>query len=143
MKHKTYMVLLVDREHAKMFTLLNGAVLLLKEMKADYVPKTVKHVGDVRDARDQASRHVELFLNKHLTRVGKEAELFATENNIEVVLIGTHKPLFGKVKKNLPEALMKKVRQEFVTELKGPFGEILKKVNEEIVSFEEVKIDEE
>ena len=31
---------------------------------------------------------------------------------------------------------------EFVTELKGPFGDILKKVEKEIRNFEEVKIDE-
>lgn len=136
------MVLLVDREHAKMFVLFNGAVMDVKELKDDYVRKIVKHVGDIRDARDQASRHVELLLSRHLTRVGKEAALFVKENNADVVLIGTHKPLFGKVRKNLPESFNKKVRQEFVVSLKEPFGDILKKVEKEIQNFEEVKIDE-
>lgn len=110
----------------------------VKELKDDYVPKIVKHMGDIRDARDQASRHVELLLDRHLTRVEKESSLFFKENNADVVLIGTHKPLFGKVRKNLPETLNKRVRQEFVVSLKEPFGDILKKVEKERVSFEEV-----
>ncbi|MEK7605820.1 MAG: hypothetical protein AAB478_04860 [Patescibacteria group bacterium] len=142
MKYKTYLVLLVDREHAQIFLLLNGAVGQMKELKDDYVRKTVKHVGGVRDARDKVSRRIELQLTRHLTNAGEQAGLFAEQNGIDALVIGTHKPLFGKIKKNLPDSLRKKLMIEFVTELKGPFGDILKKVEKEIRNFEEVKIDE-
>ncbi|MBI5044789.1 MAG: hypothetical protein HZC02_02585 [Candidatus Levybacteria bacterium] len=143
MKHKTYLVLLVDRVHAKMFVLLNDSVKEVLDLKEDYVPQTVKHIHGERDARDNASRHIELLLSRHLHKVAKEAYLFANKHTIDALVIGTHKPLFGKIKDHLSESLNKKLLFEFPIDLKVSFGEIVKKVKNEIKSFEEVKIDEE
>lgn len=142
MKNKKYMVLLVDRNRANMFTLLDGVVGKKEVLTDDDTPQKVKHGDDTWDSEDKIFRHIEDHLHRHLQKVGKHAFTFAKENRTAGLIIGGHKPLFSKVEKNLPAALSKKVTGTFVTELKAPFGEILKRAKkciDRIEREEEIK----
>ena len=125
MKNKTYMVLLVDRQKAKMFTLVDGAVGMVEEFKDGHVPQKVKHGDDTWDAQNKIFRHIEDHLHKHLVLISRKAAAFAKKNNITAVVIGSHKPLFSKIEKHLPYPLSQKIKGRFITELKAPFNEIL------------------
>lgn len=136
MKNQTYMILLVDRQKAKMFTLVDGAVGQVEEFKDGHVPQKVKHGDDTWDAQDKIFRHIEDHLHRHLALIGKKAAAFAKENSITGVIIGSHKPLFLKIEKHLPYPLSLKVKGKFVTELKAPFNEILRRATHVIGEIE-------
>lgn len=136
---KTYMVLLADRKRAKMFTLVDGMVGRKEEFRNGHVPQKVKHGDDTWDAPDKIFRHIEDHLHRHLTLVGQHAFNFSKGDHIAGVIIGSHKPLFSKIEKHLPYPLSRKVKGRFVTELKAPFNEILKRAKRLIDQIEKGK----
>jgi hypothetical protein len=136
MKGKTYMVLLVDRKQANMFSLLDGTVQEKKTLIDDQVPRKVKHGEEMWDAQDKIFRHIEEHLHRHLMLVCQQAAQFARDNNIHELIIGGHKPLFSKIEKHLPYPLCHYVKGKFVTELKAPFNKILNRAEECIAQLE-------
>ena len=136
MKQKTYMVLLADRKRAQMFMLSNGVVGYSKEFINEHVPQKVKHGDDTWDAQDKIMRHIEDHLHRHLQHVAKVADTFAKKNHISGLIIGGHKELFGKIRKHLSYPLNKKMKGTFVTELKAPFNEVLKRAKATIGAIE-------
>lgn len=126
-KHNRYLVLLVDRKRARMFTLHNGAVEQDEKFINTHVPQKVKHGDDTWDAQDKIFRHIEDHLHRHLTSIAQQTRLYAAKNHITAVVIGSHKPLFSKIKKHLPYLISQKVKGTFTTELKAPFSEILER----------------
>lgn len=127
MKNKTYLVLLIDRKMAKLFTFFNGKLSYLNEFTGDSVPQKVKHGDNTWDAQDKIFRHIENHLDRYLTQVSSFVSNYVKQNPIDGIILGSHKPLFAKIKKHLPFSLLKKVKGEFVTELKGPVDEVSKK----------------
>ncbi|MEX2007456.1 MAG: hypothetical protein WD992_01670 [Candidatus Levyibacteriota bacterium] len=137
MKNKKYMVLLVDRQKAKFFTLIDGSVERADEFKNGHVPQKVRANEEHYYGRsDKILRHIEDHLHRHLTLVSQKAAAFAKENHITGIVIGSHKPLFSKIEKHLPPHLSKKVKGRFVTELKEPFNDILKRAKRLIDQIE-------
>lgn len=136
-KNKIYMVLLVDRQKAKLFTIVNNVVTKQSSIFDDQVPKKVKHGDDTWDAQNKIFRHIEDHLHRHLNLVVDHAVQFANKNHASVIFIGSHKPLFSKIKKQLPNSLLKLVQGEFVTELKAPFPEIVKRALAQIEYVEQ------
>lgn len=134
------MILLVDRKKAIMFTYVDGVIENRRELHDGHVPQRVKEINKAWMRQDKIFRHIEDHLHQHLKVVGDAALSFAKENHISFLFIGTHKPLYSKVEKYLPHFLLKKVKGKFVTELKGPFNEILKKVKQKINTYEERKL---
>lgn len=134
---KKYMVFLVDRKQAKMFTLLDGVVLRHEEFVSGTVPQKVKHGDDTWDSQDKIFRHIEDHLHRHLADSSKRAAAFAKNDHITGWIIGGHRTLFPKIKKHIPYPYSRKIKGEFVTELKAPFGEILKRAKNTIKKIEE------
>ena len=127
-----YMVLVFDREKAFMFSLRNGAVEKFKKLKKGFVPQEVKHGDDTWDAQDKINRHIEDHLHRHLKHVALEVGKYATENHISQIIIGTHKALFSKIEKLIPYPFSDKVKGRFITEVKGPFNEVVKRAKFQI-----------
>lgn len=135
-RNNAYMVLLVDRKKAVMFTLFDGSVGKKDELIDGHVPQKVKHGDDTWDAQDKIFRHIEDHLHRHLKLVSEKTAAFAKENNISKIIIGSHKPLFSKIENHLPHPLSKKVKGKFITELKTPFNEILRRAKNLISELE-------
>jgi len=138
-KQNKYLILLVDRKRARIFTIQNGVVDKDKEFVNGHVPQKVKHGDDTWDAQDKIFRHIEDHLHRHLTFVVQNTADFTSKNHIDGLIIGSHKPLFSKIKEHFPCPLSKKVKGTFVTELKAPFGEILKRAKRAIDKIEKEK----
>lgn len=124
---KKYLVLLVDRKRARMFTLLNGKAVNHLELKSEQAPSKVKSGENTWDAADKISRHVEDHLNRHLKEVAAEVAKYTVKDKITDILIGGHETLFHKVEEHLKYPCTKKIRGSFVTELKVPQKVVLKK----------------
>ena len=136
MKGNTYLLLVVDRKHAKLFTLFNGIV----ESKGVYiegnVPQKVKHGDDTWDSPDKIFRHTEDHLHRYLVKVRDAVDDLVKKNHIDGIIIGSHKPLFPKIKKLFNPPVEKKIKGTFVTEVKVPFNEILKRARAVISQIE-------
>lgn len=119
-----YLVLLVDREKAKLFTVFLGFIEDYKEFTTDHVPQKVKAKKIDFGRDDKISRHIEGHLDKHLKSVAQITKEFVRGKKINFILIGGHKELFAKVKRHLLYPLNKKKLGEFVTELNIPLDRI-------------------
>lgn len=136
---KTYLVLLIDRKQAKFFTLSEGTVGAYSELIDKQVPQKVKHGDDTWDAQNKIFRHIEDHLHRHFLLIFKTVKSFINKNYIDAILIGSHKPLFSKIEKHIPYPLNQKIEGRFVTELKCPFNEILKRAKYVISQIENSK----
>lgn len=126
-KYSKYMVLLVDREKAKMFTVEQGEIADQAEVDGDYVPQNKATTGRDGNAgrSDIMSRHTNEMLNRHIDNACKTADKFAKSQNIDFLIIGGHKEMFAKIAEALPPELKNKLAGSFVTELNIPLNDIL------------------
>ena len=111
-----------------MFTIMDGVALRHLELANDEAPPNVKKGENAWDAQDKIFRHIEDHLRQHLENTANGALEFVKKERIDGIIIGGHRPLFGKVDKHLKYPLAGKVIAQFVTELKIPQNEIIAKV---------------
>jgi hypothetical protein len=126
-KYSKYLVLLVDREKARMFTVEQGEIVNHSEFKGDYVPQKVKSTGRVISGGnyDTNFRHNEELLQRHINNAVRAVEVFTKNEDIHFVIIGGHAEILEKVIKSLPTNLQNKVVNSFVTEVNIPLNDIL------------------
>ncbi len=124
--YKKYMVLLVDREKAKFFTVHLDKIEDSYEVSNGQVPQKVKAIKVDYGREPQINRHIEDHLHRHLQMVAKTALDFFKNKNIHFIIIGSHKELIPKIRKTLPYPLNKLVLGEFITELNIPVNLILR-----------------
>ncbi len=127
MDDKRYLVVLADRQRGKFFTIFDGNFEDTAEEIFDDVPQKVK-AEHTRPSKIQA--HIRDHLHQHLKRVGEGAMDFLVKNRIKQldgVIIGSHKELFGQIEKFLPERLQKKVIGKFVADFHLSTGDITQK----------------
>lgn len=123
--YRKYLVLLVDREKARFFTVHLGEIEEHKDIFNGSVPQKVKAKKIDWGRDDKIPRHIEDDLHKHLKMVAEKTKDFAKRKDIRFIIIGSHKELLPKVKRVLPYPLNKMVAGEFVTELNIPLNKIL------------------
>ena len=124
-KYKKYLVIVIDREKAKLLTVHLGQMEEQLEIKGLEVPQRVKHGDDTWDAQNKIFRHIEDHLNRYLKMVAQKVSDFAKGKNINFILLGGHKELLPKMKTYLLYPYNKMVIGEFVTELNIPLNNIL------------------
>lgn len=134
--HNRYLVLLVDRKKARIFTVYLGEIEEYKDVIVDIVPQKVRASEERFYGRsDKIFRHIENHLNRHLKTVAEKVKEFIQGKRINFIIIGGHKEIFEKLKKHLPKYIIDKVEGEFVTELNIPLNDAYlasKKVAEHI-----------
>ena len=127
-----YLVLLVDREKALMFTAEQNEIVDKFEFHNEgFVPQNKKKTGHDNNT-DSAimNRRTEMYLDKHIERVSQEVAKFAKNKDIKYLIIGGHKQLFNRIEAVLPTDLYAKLAGNFVTELNIPLNDILLEVKE-------------
>lgn len=137
-----YLVLLIDRKKAQMFTVHLGQIEEHTDVFDGQVPQKVKHGDDTWDAQDKIFRHIEDHLHRHLKLIAHATSEFVKDKNVHFIILGGHKELFTKVKNHLPDHLRKMVLGEFVTELNIPLNTVFlksKKIVEELEQDKETK----
>lgn len=131
-KYSKYMVLLVDREKALMFTVEQGEIVEQSKFSGDYVPQNKQATGRDGNAgrSDIMTRHTNELLNRHINNACEAADKFARTKDIDFLIIGGHSEMFAKVAKSLPSNLQNKLVGSFVTEINIPLNDILIKSKE-------------
>lgn len=124
-KHNRYLILLVDREKARLLTVNLGEIEEHKDVFNGEVPQNVKAKKIDWGRDDKILRHIEDHLHRHLQIIAKATKEFAKGKNINFLIIGGHAQMLPKIKKHLPYPLNKMVRGEFITELNIPLSKIL------------------
>jgi hypothetical protein len=127
-KYSMYLVLLVDREKVRMFTVAQGEMVDCSEYTDDSVPPVTRATGRGRgDARSDIDvRHNELLLGKHIEKIAHKVAIFTENQNIRFVILGGHSEMFKRVAESLPIALRNKVLDKFVTDINIPLNDILR-----------------
>lgn len=124
-KYSKYLVLLVDRKKARLFTVHLGKIEEKKDLFDGEVPQNVKAKKIDWGRDDKIFRHIEDHLHRHLQMIAEKTYEFFLGKDIHYIVIGGHAELIPKVKKHLPYPLNKMVLGQFVTELNIPLNEVL------------------
>lgn len=135
-QYQKYLVLLVDLEKARIFTVHLGKIEEhLDVFDFGEVPQRVKAKKIDYGRDDKIFRHIEDHLFRHLEKVTDAAQEFAKSKEIHFVIIGGHREVLSKIKKHLKYPLNKMVLGEFVTELNIPLNQVFehsKKIAEQV-----------
>lgn len=135
-EHEKYLVLLVDRKKARLFTVHLGIVEEHKDVFGEYVPQKVKQIHEAFKRENKILRHIGDHLHRHLKLIiGKTKEFAHNNKNIHFLIIGGHEELLPKIKKLLPYPLSRKLRGSFITQLNIPLNDVYlksKKIAEKI-----------
>jgi len=126
LKYSMYLVLLVDREKVRMFTVEQGELVDHSDYVGGYVPHHAKTTGqEPNQAGDTIFRHNETLLTRHIALVAKAVAEFTKAKDVHFIIIGGHAEIFKKVAASLPPRLRSKIVDSFVTEINIPLNEIL------------------
>lgn len=124
-KYQKYLVLLIDRKKARLFTVNLGKIEEHKDVFDGEVPQDVKAKKIDWGRDDKIFKHIQQHLHYHLQFIAKAALEFAKNKHIHFIVIGGHKEMIPKMKAHLLYPLDKKVVGEFVTELNIPLNKVL------------------
>ena len=125
-RYSKYLVLFVDREKMRMFTVEQGKMVDHTEYIGDPVPQNSKSTGiDRAGSTDGNFRHNEVLLQQHIEKTAQAVAKFTRSNTVQFVIIGGHSELFKRVAASLPAGLRSKVAGSFVTEINITLNEIL------------------
>lgn len=122
--HEKYLVLLIDRKRARLFTVHLGIVEEQEDVFGEYVPQKVKQIHEAFKRENKILRHIEDHLNRHLKLITEKTKEFARNKHIRFLIIGGHEELLPEIKKLLPYPLSKKLRGDFITELNIPINDV-------------------
>ncbi len=127
--YSKYIVLLVDREKLRIFTVDQGEMVDHSEVLDDSVPQVSKSTGMefAVGKSDVNQRHNDLLLQRHIDLLAKSIVRFNNKERVKFVIIGGHSELFKKVYASLPPGIRSKVAGTFVTEVNIPLSDIMKK----------------
>lgn len=123
--HQKYLVLLVDREKMRLFTVHLGKIEEDKEFFNGDVPQRVRAKTINLGRTDKIMRDIEGHLHRHLQFVNQKTREFVKGKNIRFIIIGSHKELLPKIRSHLLYPLNKMILGEFITELNIPLNEVL------------------
>lgn len=116
--YQRYLVILADREKARMFTIYKGAVEEEQTIKDPSVPQNVRANEEAFYGRgDKISRHIQDHLHRHMKLISEKVNEFVRNKSIAGVIVGGHNTLIHKTELYLPQQLRKKVVAEFISEL--------------------------
>lgn len=123
-RYLKYLVILVDREKARLFSVRFGEISEHLDVFDDKVPQNVKAGDDSWDQQNKIFRHIEDHLHRHLKLISETVDDFVKNNPVSFVIIGGHQEMIGKFKKHLNYPLNKMVLGEFVTAVNSPLNKV-------------------
>ncbi len=126
-QYQKYLVVLLDREKAKVFTVNLGKIEEGKKFLDMMVPQKVKAETVYYGRDDKIFRHIEDHLDEHLKQVAKATVDFAKQQDIRFIILGGNPLLFDKFKKELRCPFNELVLGEFVADLDLPLNKSLQK----------------
>lgn len=122
--YQKYLVLLTDREKARLFTVHLGKIEEQLDFFNGEVPQKVKAKKTDYGRDDKILRHIDDHLRRLLQFVSQKTFDFAKGKHVQFIIIGGNKLMIPKIKRFLKHPLKKMVLGEFITDLNVPINEI-------------------
>ncbi|MBI5197856.1 MAG: hypothetical protein HZA19_04515 [Nitrospirae bacterium] len=124
------LIVLVDKEHARLFKVTQGEIQEYAELTHPEVPG--KHKGGGWYGRDENRfrRHIDFHISLHLKDVIKEIEIQMAGGDIGRMLLGGTEESLKQFQKMLPQATASRVAGTFAAEMQSTDDEILDRASE-------------
>lgn len=132
--YERYLVIVADREKAKIFTLLDTELEEQSQLFEEKVPQKVKG-RNFEERQDKIERHIQDHLHRHFLHVAEEVKRFIAHRPVTGVIVGGHKPIFSELLKTLPTHLHAAVIGEFAAEPDDDFNDLLHHAQEIVISM--------
>jgi hypothetical protein len=134
--YRKYIVLMVDRKRARLFTVHMGEIKEQEDILAEEIPQKVRANDERYYGRsDKIFRHIQDHLHRNLVFIADKVDNFVREHDGAFLILGGHKEMLRRIKKKLSPCVQKMILGEFVSELNIPLNEIFlqsKKIAEKI-----------
>jgi len=140
-QYHSYAVALVDREHARLFSIQLSEISEYTELFTPDVPRKHKKGGWYGRDENRFRRHIEVHVHFHLKDVVKHMEDILKEGEVTHLIIGGSEEsviLFNKI---LPQPIASKISGTFTADMHAGNDEILEK-SREIIRGSEKAIEE-
>jgi peptide chain release factor subunit 1 len=112
-----YLILLVDKESARIFIVKLGEIIEYGEVHTPDVPGRHKKGGWFSLSETHYKRHIDYHVTLHLKEVVKRLEPFVAGEKIDVIFLGGSDEACRMFKDMLPETVKAKVAGEFSAEM--------------------------
>jgi peptide chain release factor subunit 1 len=110
-KYPRYIVVVLERDKAKLFDIFLGEIKESSEILCDDVPQKINAARaswkGLRETKVQ--RHIEEHINRHLKNVAKEASKYLKKNKPSFLIIGAHRELMEKFEKVLDQESARRI----------------------------------
>ncbi len=140
--YQRYVVLLVDKESARIFTIHLGEVVEYGEVHTPDIPGKHKKGGWFALSQNHYERHIDFHIGMHLKDVADKLESFLTGEYIGRLIIGGSDEAVSMVKGMLHKTILDKIIGTAKVEMFAKSDEVLRRV-EPIASAYEKKKEEE
>ncbi|NOZ24717.1 MAG: hypothetical protein GXO94_01285 [Nitrospirae bacterium] len=134
-----YLVLIVEKEEARIFVVHLGEIVEYGEVKTMDVPGRHKKGGWFALAEPHYQRHIDYHVGLHLKEVIKRLESFISAERIDVVFVGGPDEAVTMFEEMLPETVRAKIKGRFSAEMFLKPDEVLKRVEPLLAVYESEK----
>lgn len=136
-RYPRYAVMLIDREHARLFVIHLGEVEEYREVFTDNVPGRHKKGGWFSLGQKSYERHTDYHVDLHLKDVLKELELLVSAGDITRIVAGGAEEALVRAKELFGKVLADKVIGSFPATMTAQANEVIGKAQAVIDSYEE------
>ncbi len=123
-----YLILLVEKEKARLFVVHLGEIVEYGEVETPDVPGKHKKGGWFALAETHYQRHIDYHVGLHLKEVVKRLEAFLSREEIGLIFIGGSEEAVAMFKEMLPETVKARIKGQFGAEMFLRPDEILQRV---------------
>ncbi|VAX28363.1 hypothetical protein MNBD_NITROSPIRAE02-1412 [hydrothermal vent metagenome] len=134
-----YLILLVEKDEARIFVVHLGEIVEYGEVKTEDVPGKHKKGGWFALAEPHYQRHIDYHVGLHLKEVIKKLESFLSAEQIDLIFIGGSEEAVTMFKDMLPETVRTRIKGQFAAEMFLKPDEVLKRAEPLLSVYEAAK----
>ncbi len=126
-QYHSYAVALVDREHARLFSIQLGEIYEYTELFTPDVPRKHKKGGWYGRDENRFRRHIEVHVHFHLRDVVRHLEEILKTGEVNHLILGGSEESVNLFEKMLPQPIAAKIAGTFTADMHAGNDEILEK----------------
>ncbi|HEB75605.1 MAG TPA: hypothetical protein ENJ04_04580 [Nitrospirae bacterium] len=134
-----YLILIVEKEEARIFVVHMGEIVEYGEVKTMDVPGRHKKGGWFALAEPHYQRHIDYHVGLHLKEVIKRLDTFLSAERIDVVFVGGPDEAVTMFEDMLPDTVRAKIKGRFAAEMFLKPDEVLKRAEPLLSVYEREK----
>ncbi len=134
-----YLILLVEKDEARIFVIHLGEIVEYGEIKTADVPGKHKKGGWFALAEPHYQRHIDYHVGLHLKEVIKKLESFLSAERIDLFFVGGSEEAVTMFNDMLPETVRTRIKGQFAAEMFLKPDEVLKRAEPLLSVYEAEK----